>query len=358
MSEAMERTREVLQSAMHPTLQHDGTQGQPPKPSQGRGDITIPTALCPTDHTTTRPPVVTVRRKRNLGNQKYRKTFKSKKPHRQRRRTKEKPSTKDEANLLIMSLNVNGVRTSQKTRALSAYIASLPRQPDASILVETHLMEAETEKFHLPTYHKGHSHCRGDEAERSCGGVLIVVKNTVTYTKVTDLPGVELPLNSCSIWLYLNKPELPKVRPTGAYFTPAAKPKLEQVEMLTDSRSMHRYNGVQTGHLIARDFNHPNWQTQYETWAGQYGIWELTNPRKRTFISGNSLDEILFVPGDVIPAEFLLCGAIDTEERTEEAYYPSSTGDVEVVGNHYPVFLTLHNEAPPPPAPLRRLYID
>ena len=161
----------------------------------------------------------------------------------------------EEDNLLIMTLNVNGIRTHQKVRALASYIASLPQQPDICVLTETHLTEPETDTFHLETYLKARSRCREEEADKACGGVLILVRNTVDYTKVTELPGVALPLNSCSIWLHLHNPELPKVRLTGVYFTPAAKPKLDQVRMLTNKQSEHRHEKILTGHLITGDLN-------------------------------------------------------------------------------------------------------
>ena len=114
--------------------------------------------------------------------------------------------------LRIMSLNVNGLRQKRKITALGEYIASPTEKPDIRVLVETHPMESETEGIRLDTYRKAHSHCREADVEQACGGVLIMVKERVTFSKEEELPGVSLPLNSCSISVYLNNPELPVIR--------------------------------------------------------------------------------------------------------------------------------------------------
>ena len=263
------------------------------------------------------------------------------------------------SDILIMSLNVNGLRQKRKITALGEYISTLCPQPDICILGETHLTEEETNKFKLSPYRKAHSHCRTMEEGQIKGGVLIMVKSTVSFTKVEDLPGVELPLNSCSIWLYLKNFELPVVRLTGVYFTPAAKPKMSQVEVLTDLRSHTLRQGARPGHIITGDFNHPSWSNQYETWVSTYGIWELTDPGKRTFSSGNALDKFLYVQGDTLPAFFLGDGAPeDEEEHLQSSFYPGVTGPEERVGNHHPIFLSLPQaEQTPPPQQKRKMQI-
>ena len=138
--------------------------------------------------------------------------------------------------LLIMSLNVNGLRQKRKVTAPGGYLSPLKKQPEICILVETHLTEAEADHFQLSTYWKAHAHCSQPEDGQMEGRVLIMVKQRVTFTKDDELPGANLPLHSCSIWLYLNNPELPVVRLTGVYFSPATKPRVAQVEMLTDER--------------------------------------------------------------------------------------------------------------------------
>ena len=96
----------------------------------------------------------------------------------------------------------------------------------------------------LATYRKAHSHCRTPDEGQMRGGELIMVKERAPFTKAEDVPGVALPLNNCSIWLHLRCPEIPIVRLTGVYFSPATKPKVEQVAVLTDDRSVVRHNGV------------------------------------------------------------------------------------------------------------------
>ena len=165
---------------------------------------------------------------KSTSNQDNRKEGSTDKPH---------ISSSSTSDILLMSLNVNGLRQRRKVTALGKCIPTLCPQPDICILVETHLTEEETDKFKLSTYRKARSHCRTLEEGQIKGGVLIMVKNRVSFSKADDLPGVELPLNSCSIWLYLGLSEMPVVRLTGVYFTPAAKTKMSQVEMLTGARS-------------------------------------------------------------------------------------------------------------------------
>ena len=260
------------------------------------------------------------------------------------------PQEKSLNDILIMALNVNGLRQKRKVTALGKYISSLKPQPDICVLSETHLYEDETDKFCLETYHKAHSSCREPDEEQAKGGVLILVKERVSYTKAVEMPSVSLPLHSCSIWLHLNNKEMPVVRLTGIYFPPSAKPTLSAVEMLTDRRSFTAQYEVQPGHIIAGDFNHPSWTAQYEEWVATYGIWELTDPDERTFSSGNSLDKFLYAQGGEIPAFLLGDGALDPDQHSCETHYPGSTGTEEAVGNHHPIFLSLpHADAKPPP---------
>ena len=237
-----------------------------------------------------------------------------------------------------MSLNVDGLRQRRRVAALGKFIASLDEQPDVCVLVETHLMEIETEGIRLDTYREAHSHCREDEVEEACGGVLIMVNGRVSFAREDELPGASLPLSSCSI---RNNPELPAIRLTGVFLPPSAKPKIEQVKMLTDHRSDSAHKGVRIGHIMTGDFNHPSWPTHYADWVGSYGIWELTDRNKETYASGNSLGKFLYKPGDVIPSNFLQYGHPEEEEDIMEDCYPGETHDKAVAGNRHPVFLRI-----------------
>ena len=128
--------------------------------------------------------------------------------------------------------------------------------------------------------------------------------------------------------------------------------------MWTDERSHATYKGLRTGHILAGDFNHPSWLQHYETWIGTYGIWELTDPTKKTYSSGNALDKFLFLQGDTIPAMFLRESTAEEEEvSTQSAFYPAETGPEERVGNHHPVFLSLPHENSGAPPQCRKLRI-
>ena len=175
---------------------------------------------------------------------------------------------KFEGVIRILSLNVNGLRQKRKVDALAAFIASLQEQPDVCILTETHLLEHETKNFVLDTYKKAHESCREPTAEQACGGVLIMVKQHARYRKVNDMPTVALPLNGCSILVYLYAEDIPAIRITGLYLPPSAKPKVEDVAMLVNAGSAMTYRGGAVGHLIGGDLNHPSWESEYEEWIG------------------------------------------------------------------------------------------
>ena len=97
---------------------------------------------------------------------------------------------------------------------------------------------------------------------------------------------------------------------------------------------------------MAGDFNHPSRHSQYQEWIGVYGLWELTDPKRKTFSSGNSLDKFLFAQGGVLPAFFMGDSALDPEQCYSEAYYPGETGAEEEVGNHHPISLSLPTKTP------------
>ena len=61
--------------------------------------------------------------------------------------TVESRQQQNAGDILIMSLNVNGLRQKRKVTALGGYISSLKKQPDVCILIETHLTEAESDNF-------------------------------------------------------------------------------------------------------------------------------------------------------------------------------------------------------------------
>ena len=78
-----------------------------------------------------------------------------------------------------------------------------------------------------------------------------------------------------------------KVRITGAHFTPALKPTIDRVEMLTDARLPSAHEAQRTGHINGGDINYPGWSSQYDEWLASHGIRELTDPDKGTVASGN-----------------------------------------------------------------------
>ena len=261
------------------------------------------------------------------------------------------------AGLVIMTLNVDGVRRRQKRTALGQYVSGLRPQPDICIITETHLLEHEVDWLRMDTYERANESCREAEVEQSCGGVIIMVKTGLRYEKETELPNVRRPLNGCSIIVYPKQVGLAALRVTGVYFTPAARALESEVRMLAGRGSAKMVGGRKIGHLIGGDFNHPSWRPGYERWISNHGIWTLTDPMVGTFSSGNSLDKFLFVPGDEVPAVLLKEGDIADDEMEETYFYPRTVGEEEVVGNHRPVFLSLPYERERWPPVVRRLKV-
>ena len=70
---------------------------------------------------------------------------------------------------------------------------------------------------------------------------------------------MELPLNSCSIVVYLRGTRIPALKITGVYFAPALRPTEEQVRVLTDKKSRFTHDGQEIGRVMGGDFNHPRW---------------------------------------------------------------------------------------------------
>ena len=155
---------------------------------------------------------------------------------------------------------------------------------------------------------------------------------------------MSLPLNGCLICVYTNCRKLRVPRITGIYFSPTVKPNEMQVKMLTDRGSRRVYEGMELGHVIGGDFNHPSWQVEYGRWIANGGIWTLTDPDRATPASGNSLDKFLYVPGAEVPPSFLTEQAVeegDEDEGEEGCYYPGATGPTQEAGNRHPILLSI-----------------
>ena len=127
---------------------------------------------------------------------------------------------------------------------------------------------------------------------------MLLAKIGLRYRKVGEMPNVKVPLNGCSILIYMDVEGIPAIRVTGVYFTPAANARVEHVKMLKDKRSVMEIAGQRLGHIIGGGLNPPSWAPGYEKWISEAGLWTLTDPKLRTFDSGNALDRFLYLPGD------------------------------------------------------------
>ena len=126
--------------------------------------------------------------------------------------------------LRILSLNANGIRQQRKRWALGGFVSELRPQPDACVFTEMHLFDGEVAAVLLDSQRYANHSCREPDAEQARGGVFILVKIGTPVARLDELPRVRLPLNGCSILVYLRREDCPSVRITGVYFSPAAQP--------------------------------------------------------------------------------------------------------------------------------------
>ena len=164
----------------------------------------------------------------------------------------------------VLALNVNGIRQERKRKALCTFLSALRPQPDVRILGETHLLDSEVGQIRYPTYRYGNHRSRGSDVAPARGEVLILVKQGIRFSKETEWPNVQLPLNGRSICVYANCHELLALRITGVYFSQAVEPPESEDKMLTDCRSRGLLEGMEIGQAIGGDFNRPSWQVGYE----------------------------------------------------------------------------------------------
>ena len=113
------------------------------------------------------------------------------------------------SSLRILSLNVNGIRQKRKKQAPGGFISGLNPQPDVCIFTETHMYDGEAAAMTFDSYEYANHSCREPDVEQACGRVLILVKIGTPFTKLDEFPKVSLPLNGCSILVYLRCEDFP-----------------------------------------------------------------------------------------------------------------------------------------------------
>ena len=182
---------------------------------------------------------------------------------------------------------------------------------------------------------------------------MILVDQSISYARI---PGVKKPprsIDACTFLLYPSKQEDYVLRVTGIYLPPSAEVTPNQLETVTG----HKYQtisakGGEASHLIVGDFNPNCWRRKdkvlYHEWAAGAGLWELSDPKKITFIRGNSsLDKFLLRPGTDIPEEWLPpLDGVDQEgveggRETGLPFYPAETFSSPWIDDHHPVMLGL-----------------
>ena len=210
--------------------------------------------------------------------------------------------------LRILTINVDGIREPGKILALENFVAQ--ELPDILIVTETHLTEKEARGLILAGYVAITESSMPRDGTRIRGGVAILAKIGVTCEELKEgeVQELALPLYSCTILVFLNDEDQRELKITGVYLPPKGGQTAEKLSVLTGAKVSRMCRGRRVGHILAGDFNHPNWESGYRKWTGTQGLWELSDPEVGTFGSGNALDKFLFFPGDYIPMSFLSPG--------------------------------------------------
>ena len=176
------------------------------------------------------------------------------------------------------------------------------------MIPETHLRSREARALTVEVYEVVAEQSRGTKLVKMCGGVVILASVGVTCTELENAPRVALPLDSCSVMVYLRDQGMGAQKITGVYLPPKGGETSEKLAILTDRKSEVLVMGDRVGRLLVGDFNHPSWPLGYTEWTGMFGLWELYDHSVPTFPSGNSFDKFLSLPGGAAPLAFLPSG--------------------------------------------------
>ena len=167
------------------------------------------------------------------------------------------PMTKDI--IRILNINCNGLRKKKKRLVLGHIMNIL--QVGVCVATETHLRRAELKFLKIPGYVTVAESCRTAEGKKMGGGVVILVKSTLTVLEEewkTTAP--DSPVESCSITLFPKKNPNNRIRITGVYISPARTKDLSLDDLLKLSApDVEESTQRVTSHLLLGDFNVTSW---------------------------------------------------------------------------------------------------
>ena len=168
--------------------------------------------------------------------------------------------------LTVLALNIDGLREPGRVLALAAYAARAGA--DILIITETHLRSKEARALRVEGYEVVTEHSREPNLTKMCGGVVILARVGITCVELEKAPQLALPLNSCSVLVYLHDNDLEALKITGVYLPPKGAMTFEKLNKLTNSDSSAMIRGKRVGHLLGGDFNHPSWKKDFTKWQG------------------------------------------------------------------------------------------
>ena len=113
-------------------------------------------------------------------------------------------------------------------------------------------------------------------------------------TGCKKLDEVNKPVDSadaCAAALYPTEDEDYQVRLTGLYIPPSAAKTADGLDALANDASQTKdKEGKSLSHLMVGDFNPNCWKgdsdAPFREWVANEGLWELSNPREATYVTG------------------------------------------------------------------------
>ena len=207
-----------------------------------------------------------------------------------------------------MTWNVDGFNDPACRITITSYLWR--QDVDIAVITESHLRDednftdlGESKERHtrirLDHYQIAHWRNREPETDHRCGGVLILSRPGIDCTLIPRDLLPRRPLSCCSLIVTAVGGCCQPFRLTGVYLPPpTAKVTSRDVASLLDDHTFCYWNGQRLNHPICGDMNPPSCREDFEEWAGERGLWELSDPAEPTFSSGNALNRFLLGPGE------------------------------------------------------------
>ena len=245
--------------------------------------------------------------------------------------------------LRIATWDVDGFSDPAQRLSIVAHLWKL--RVDIAVLTESHLLDEDIflgrrkGKKRIPLitidhYKIAHWHNRESTVKQRCGGVLILARPVIDVSLVPQelLPWWLLrPVSCCPMVVEAVGGCSQPFRHTGLYIppSPTVRARGESVATILTENSFSSSKGQRLNHLICGDLNPTGWREQFEEWLGETGLLMLNDPQFPTFPSGNTLDYILLMPGDVVweavmPFPLRTSDAGEGGGYIEEHFFPAS----------------------------------